>query len=109
MGFDKTMAVKDHLLFNIDPSIFESYKDNSNDFDSEILGKGVEFYGYTEDDKQDDGGKEQDLSKAFNTTSFLFDGKNDFITFPYEEKSADFENGFVFEFYGKVFGDRYSL
>ena len=109
MGFDKTMAVNDHVLFNADPSIFESYKDNSEDFDSEVLGEGVEFYGYTEDDTVSSDAKNQDLSKAITGTSFLFDGKNDIVTFPFSGGEDSLENGFVFEFYGKVFNDRYTF
>ena len=106
MGFDKTMAVNDHLLFNADPSIFESYKDNSEDFDSEVLGEGVEFYGYTDDNTVSSDTKKQDLSKAITETSFLFDGKNDIVTFPFSGGKDSLENGFVFEFYGKVFNNR---
>ena len=104
MGFDKTMAVKDHLLFNIDPSIIESYA-NSKDSVSDNIASGIKFYGYIDNDDEDTEGTGQDLTKAFTKSSFKFDGKNDYIIFDYDD-SKGFENGMVFEFYGKILGER---
>ena len=68
------------------------------EFDVEKLGKGIEFYGYDKDEKLD-------LSQAITKTSFIFDGVDDYIVFPYEDDVV-FDNGFTLEFYGKILGPR---
>ena len=68
------------------------------EFDISKLGNGIEFHGY------DGKNGEVDLSQAFTKSSFVFDGQNDYLTFPFDSKSR-LNGGFSIEFYGKIRGD----
>ncbi len=67
-------------------------------FDISKLGNGIEFHGY------DGENGEVDLSQAFTKSSFVFDGKDDYLTFPFNSESR-LDGGFSIEFYGKFVGD----
>ena len=107
MGFDKTMAVKDHLLFNIDPSVIESYTTSKEIGE---IANNIKFFGYDGNgsDVQDVEVDKENLKGAFTNSSFVFDGKNDYITFDYDNNNG-FSDGIVFEFYGNIKGLRESL
>lgn len=91
MTYEDTLAVSDNLIFNADPTVFEEYNklseaDRANFDVDTYLGEGIEFHGYYTDKnsngKEDEG--EIDFSQAFNATSFIFDGEDDWISFPYD-------------------------
>ena len=105
MGFDKTMAVKDHLLFNIDPSIIESYTISK---ETSEIANNIKFYGYDDSDNQNVEVDKKNLKGAFTQSSFVFDGNNDYITFDYDNNNG-FSDGIVFEFYGNIKGARENL
>ncbi len=72
----------------------EAYNNDSEDFDMDLLGDGVKFYGYDNEDGS------LDLSKAFTKSSFKFDGSDDYIEIPCNTSEV-FDTGVTFEFYGK--------
>ena len=125
MGFDKTMAVKDHILVNIDPSIVESVassKESSSELTVEdVFGKGVKIHGYVKNGVGESTGDNQDLSLAFGKTSFKFDGVDDYMIYPFSidnpdistggsDKASDiFDGGLTFEFYGVLGSERFTL
>ena len=98
MGFDKTMAVKDDLLFNIDPSVIESYTTSK---ESGEIANNIKFYGYDGTNEQNKEVNKENLQGAFTNSSFIFDGNNDYITFDYDNSNG-FSDGIVFEFYGNI-------
>ena len=67
-------------------------------FDINKLGNGIKFYGYNDENGN------LDLSQAFTKHSFLFDGVDDYLEFPFEGDNA-FDGGFSLEFYGKFYSD----
>ena len=99
LSYENTLGVADGLIFNADPGVMDEYnsldENGKKNFDTSKLGKNIEFYGYDGTD-----GK-LDLSKAFTKSSFIFDGVDDYIQFPYD-RTNEFEDGFTFEFYGKM-------
>ena len=101
LSYENTLGVTEGLIFNADPGIVDEYNSlNDNEkknFDTSKLGNGITFHGYN--DAQ--GGL--DLSQAFTKSSFIFDGVDDYIEFPYDSGNK-FEDGFTFEFYGKIRG-----
>ena len=102
-SYEDSVAVTDHLLFNADPGVIDSYFSDKNNFKKDDLGKGIEFYGYGD-------GEEPDFDQAFTPTSFIFDGYDDYITVECksEEDKGNIKNyGFTFEFYGKIYKDGY--
>ena len=128
MGFDKTMAVKDHLLVNIDPSIIESVASSSESGTEltveQVFGEGVKIHGYEKDGTSESTDENQDLSMAFDKTSFKFDGKDDYMIYPFSidnsnnpdistggsGKASDiFAGGLTFEFYGLFGKERFAL
>lgn len=101
LSYESTLGVTDGLIFNADPGVMDEYnsldENEKKTFDTSKLGENVEFYGYNGAD-----GK-LDLSQAFTKSSFIFDGKDDYIEFPYDDTNK-FQNGFTFEFYGRIHG-----
>ncbi len=100
-SYEESVAVTDHLLFSADPGVIDSYFSNPNNFKKEDLGEGIELYGYGDSDKPD-------FKQAFTTTSFEFDGKDDYITVDCnssEDKKSIREHGLTFEFYGVLYDD----
>lgn len=89
------LAVKDNLIINIDSSIIDDENGNKTKEDIEKqLGKGVELHNFAEEGTSESG---------LTSTSFNFDGVDDYITIQYdkpEQKDALAKQGFTFEFYG---------
>lgn len=84
MGYDSSVAVPENIIFGIDPSTIEK---GQTDF-----GEGVSFLGYNDD-----------LSDAYTSSEFIFDGVNDEIRIDFDDdigKEDIKNNGLTFEFYG---------
>ena len=86
------LAVKDSLIINVDSSIVDENVANNEDSLEKQLGENVELvnFEYTE-------------NSGLTSTSFNFDGVNDYIKVKYdkkEQKEALANRGFTFEFYG---------
>lgn len=84
-----SVAVRKGLILNIDPSAIENRS-------AESFGEGAELVGY-----------KTDLSDAFTSTSFVFDGIDNHINMPINKTDLDkglSMNGFTYEFYGKIKG-----
>ena len=88
------LAVKDSLIINVDSSIID--KDTGKDKTSieKQLGENVTLVGFGENGTEESG---------LTSTSFNFDGVDDYIKVQYdkkEQKEALANRGFTFEFYG---------
>ncbi len=101
LSYETVLAVKDGLVFNIDPGLTEDFYNElkaGKPVDTSLLGDGVEFHGYGSENGS------QDLLQAFTASAFIFDGKDDYIKLPYKI-SKSFQSGQTFEFYGKIQAD----
>ncbi len=88
------LAVKDNLIINIDSSIIDKGTGQSKEDIEKQLGTGVELHNFSEEGTNESG---------LTSTSFNFDGVDDYITIQYdkqEQKEALSKQGFTFEFYG---------
>ncbi len=86
------LAVKDSLIINVDSSIIDKDVENNEQALEKQLGDNVELVNFNYND-----------SSGLTSTSFNFDGIDDYITVQYdkqEQKEALAKNGFTFEFYG---------
>ena len=82
LAYGGNLAVTDNLIFNADPINIENAS-------TEAFGENVELIGF------------DNINNAFTKTSFIFDGVDDYIKLPYN-KDNGIENGFTYEFYGKI-------
>lgn len=90
------LAIKDNLIINVDSSIVDNNLKNDKLTLEKQLGEGVtlENFNYNEE-------------SGLTSTSFNFDGVDDYIKVKYDEKSKKeilAKNGFTFEFYGTYDG-----
>ncbi len=86
------LAVKDSLIINVDSSIIDENVENSKTALEKQLGDGVTLENFN-----------YNSESGLTSTSFNFDGVNDYIKVPYdkqEQKDTLAKNGFTFEFYG---------
>ena len=85
-----TMEIKDHIIFNLDSSIIDGDVPNTKGSLEEVLGNGVQLYGFDYNGKS-----------GLTNTSFNFDGVNDYITLPFTgDPKKLFDGGLTLEFYG---------
>lgn len=74
-------------------------EEEKKSYDVSQLGEGIELIGY------DDNNENVDLTQALTPTSYKFDGVDDYIKINFndeEKKKQLIENGFTFEYYGKL-------
>ncbi len=86
------LAVKDNLIINIDSSIIDESVENKEQALEKQLGENVDLVNFNYDD-----------NSGLTSTSFNFDGEDDYIKVQYDredQKEALAKNGFTFEFYG---------
>ena len=86
------LAVKDSIIINIDSSIVDDTLGGTKESLEEQLGEGVTLENFN-----------YNAESGLTTTSFNFDGVDDYIKIKYNEtKQKDdlAKNGFTFEFYG---------
>ncbi len=86
------LAVKDSLIINVDSSIVDENVVNNEDSLEKQLGENVELVNF-----------DYNKNSGLTSTSFNFDGVNDYIKVQYdkkEQKEALAQRGFTFEFYG---------
>jgi hypothetical protein len=89
LAYGGNLSVKDSLIFNADPINLENLNDSS-DIDASVFGNNVTLNGFENNNK-----------KLVDNYAFNFDGVNDYITIPYDSSNS-IENGFTYEFYGKI-------
>ncbi len=88
------IAVKDNLIINVDSSIIDKGTEQSKEEIEKQLGGGITLEGFNFENE----------NSGLTSTSFNFDGVDDYIKVPYdskEQKETLAKNGFTFEFYGK--------
>ena len=88
------LAVKDSLIINVDSSIIDKDTEKDKSSIEKQLGENVTLEGFEETSTEESG---------LTSTSFNFDGKDDYIKVQYdkkEQKEALANRGFTFEFYG---------
>ena len=86
------LAIKDSLIINIDSSLIDKNVENKKESLEKQLGEGITLENFDYNDKS-----------GLNSTSFNFDGENDYIKIKYDKQEQKDElknNGFTFEFYG---------
>lgn len=86
------LAVKDSLIINVDSSIIDKEVENNEQALEKQLGDNVELVNF-----------DYNANSGLTSTSFNFDGKNDYIKVKYdteEQKQQLANRGFTFEFYG---------
>ena len=101
LSYADVLGYPKNLILNIDPGVMDEYNNLSEEekrnYDVSDLGDGVELIGYGDD--------KPDLTQALTSTSYKFDGVDDYIKIKYdkaEEKQKIAQNGFTFEFYGTI-------
>ena len=95
ISYDTALAVKEGLIFNLDPSVVENVDiERLKQGDYSQLGENVELLNFNWDD-----------NSGFTPSAFHFDGVDDYIKLKYnnaEEKQTLAQNGFTFEYYGTI-------
>ena len=92
LSYDTSLGVKEGLLLNIDSTMIENGNEEKI---KEQLGSKVELVNFNWEDE----------NSGIDSNSFNLDGVNDYIKIKYEEeeeKQMLAQNGFTFEFYGKL-------
>jgi len=82
LSSDGGVAVKDCLVFNLDPASIEGISIDE-------WGENVVLNGF------------DNINASFTPTSFIFDGIDDYITMPYNVKN-NIKKGLTYEFFGKL-------
>ena len=85
-----SLAVEDHIIFNLDSSVIDGNVSNTKDGIESNLGQGVKINGFNFNDKS-----------GLTSTSFNFDGWDDYIDIPLSIENT-FEDGLTLEFYGII-------
>ena len=91
LNYNKNLAIKDNLIFNLDSTMIEN---GSKESIQEQLGSNVELINFNWDE-----------NSGITNKSFNFDGDDDYIKIKYDnadEKQVLAENGYTFEFYGII-------
>ncbi len=95
ISYDTALAVKEGLIFNLDPSVVENVDvERLKQGDYSQLGENVELLNFNWND-----------NSGFTSSAFQFDGIDDYIKLKYnnaEEKQTLAQNGFTFEYYGTI-------
>ena len=95
LSYKSSLAVTDGLIFNMDSAIIDTNnQDELKENSKEILGENVELVNFNWNEES-----------GMTTKSFNLDGIDDYIKIKYnteDEKAKLAQNGFSFEFYGKV-------
>lgn len=95
LSYKSSLAVTDGLIFNMDSAIIDTNnQDELKENSKEILGENVELVNFNWNEES-----------GMTTKSFNLDGIDDYIKIKYsteDEKTKLAQNGFSFEFYGKV-------
>ena len=89
MSATDAMAVDDHIILNLDSTVIDGNISNTQKDLENVLGNGVKLNGF-----------DYNNSSGLTNTSFKFDGVNDYISIPLDDKNLFFDNGFTLEFYG---------
>ncbi len=90
------LAVKDSLIINVDSSIIDESIGSDEEALEKQLGEGVDLKNFDYNEKS-----------GLTSTSFNFDGIDDYIQVEYsnkKQKEALINNGFTFEYYGTMSG-----
>lgn len=91
LNYNKNLAIKDNLIFNLDSTMIEN---GSKESIQEQLGSNVELINFNWDE-----------NSGITNKSFNFDGDDDYIKIKYDDskqKQTLAENGYTFEFYGII-------
>ncbi len=95
ISYDTALAVKEGLIFNLDPSVVENVDiEQLKQGDYSQLGENVELLNFN-----------WDANSGLTPSAFQFDGIDDYIKLKYnnaEEKQTLAQNGFTFEYYGTI-------